>query len=138
MLTFEIGQTNNIIATLAEATTIASPYYILYMENVQTGLTAVCYAPDISPSPGRYQQFSIREMAGLTADGNNAQVNLIYTGDWTYTYFESSTETLSLAGLTAVENGRVRVYSSASVLPMSLPADTDGDSRYLPTNNNQD
>lgn len=118
MIYINKNQTNKVVLTLAENSTLDSPFYLFKFVNEFNSSPEPIYftTPDISIHTSRYNLFNIVENAsGSTTGGTNVTLNLI-PGQYNYTIYEASASTLSVSATTGniVEYGRMIVDGSSS------------------------
>lgn len=92
-----------IIVTLNEKRTLDSGYYLFVFENISTRATVkkvFSFSEDESHYTTRYNKFSI-STASLFGDSDH--------GQWTYTVYESATNTENTSGLSVVEYGLMKL-----------------------------
>lgn len=102
---------NNVVLTLTEKQTIATPDWLFEFTNETTGEVKLFTAPDISPATLRYNQFTITETT--TEDLYAGNVELDPTGYWLYNIYEmnptSPVDLDPVNAVTLVEQGKVLV-----------------------------
>lgn len=116
MITINKGEVNTVILTLAEKTTIEGPTYLFeFIKEGSPGTKKYFIAEDISVNPLRNNEFEIEE--GTPEDTLNGKISL-NAGQYLYNVYEqASTTNLDPTGLSIVENGRVEIKTTATVLP---------------------
>lgn len=118
MIYINKDETNKVVLTLSENSSLSSPYYLFKFVNEFNSSPKPIYytTPDLSINPGRYNLFNIVESAsGSTTGGTNVALNLV-PGQYNYTVYESSASTLSYSATTGViiEYGRMVVDGGPS------------------------
>ena len=117
MITINRGETNTVILTLSENTTIEDAVYLFEFINDQSGKTKYFIAQDISTNKIRFNQFVIEE--------NNTEilltgvVKLDQLDSWKYTIREQASSTNLDPTLSGgiVEIGKVLVLETQSEIP---------------------
>lgn len=117
MITINRGETNTVILTLSEKTTIEDAVYLFEFINDQSGKTKYFIAQDISTNKIRFNQFVIEE--------NNTEilltgvVKLDQLDSWKYTIREQASSTNLDPTLSGgiVEIGKVLVLQTQSEIP---------------------
>lgn len=117
MITINRGETNTVILTLSEKTTIEDAVYLFEFINDQSGKTKYFIAQDISTNKIRFNQFVIEE--------NNTEilltgvVKLDQLDSWKYTIREQASSTNLDPTLSGgiVEIGKVLVLETQSEIP---------------------
>ena len=117
MITINRGETNTVILTLSEKTTIEDAVYLFEFINDQSGKTKYFIAQDISTNKIRFNQFVIEE--------NNTEilltgvVKLDQLDSWKYTIREQASSTNLDPNLSGgiVEIGKVLVLETQSEIP---------------------
>ena len=117
MITINRGETNTVILTLSEKTTIEDAVYLFEFINDQSGKTKYFIAQDISTNKIRFNQFVIEE--------NNTEslligvVKLDQLDYWKYTIREQESTTNLDPDLSGgiVEIGKVLVLETQSEIP---------------------
>lgn len=102
------GATNQLIFTLTELVTIASPYYLFEFRNDVTMSSVYFIGADISTHTDRFNEFTFIE--GTTA-------TLSPTGQWTYRIFQQTSASNLNPDLTQglLEIGLLKVVGTADV-----------------------
>lgn len=113
MIYIEKNKTNKVVLTLSEKSKLNSPFYLFSFSNdyIIDSNDILFTTPDISSYPNRYNMFSITEIdSGSTEGGVDIHLSLI-SGQYTYTIYESLTETLDINSTTGIiiETGRMVV-----------------------------
>jgi hypothetical protein len=99
------GQSNTIVVTLKEKTTLDPVYYLWEFEHTASKEKKYCVSPDLATSDeiDRFNKFTITETTN--PDNTIGQIELS-TRDYVYRVYEQSEETnLNPDGLTMVEQG---------------------------------
>ncbi len=110
MLLVNRGQNNTLIMTLAEKTTLTSPYYLMRLVNDTTrAVKTVILAANLSSYTYRYDQFTLTESS--TEILTSGTVELKPTGFWTYSVYQQESSTnLNVDNTTSlVEVGKLKV-----------------------------
>lgn len=116
---------NEIIVTLTEKVTLATPYFLFKFENQQTKQLFYCIAADTSSYTDRYNEFSIQEKTNPAL--TNGEIRLANEGFYNYTIYEQVSSTnLDPANATGiVEKGICKVIGSARTKYSHTPAQTE-------------
>lgn len=132
MINIVRGQSNTVVVTLTEKTTIdldiAGSGYVFEFTNPMTHEVFVFTATDISTAKGRFNQFTVTE--DDTADLENGIVTMQPTGTWLYRAYETedvaqAITDQSVSGLSEVENGIVLVTETETPKDVYDPAITN-------------
>ncbi len=112
MIYIEKSTVNNIVLTLTEKSLLTSPFYLFKFVN-EYNLTAEPIwwtTPDVSDYNNRYNQFVLVEGATGSTGGISTTLSLM-GGQWSYTVYESTIQTLDLLLTTGriIEMGRMVV-----------------------------
>ena len=102
--------TQNMVLTLTEKVTIAVPFYLFVFTNVSTRQVVtfnVSSTDDTSSAQSRYNQFAIPTSQVFT----NGTV-----GQWQYKVYESAAPTTDPTGLNLVENGKMLLQNTSSLI----------------------
>lgn len=104
------GENNYLRLTLAEKTTLATPYYLFVFKSDVTKEEKIFKQFDTSSYPYRYNQFLITETSG-TENLSSGVVEFNPTGFWEYKVYEMSDSANMLVSNTTslVEQGRAKV-----------------------------
>lgn len=115
MLLINKGAVNEIILTLLEKTTLASPIYLFEFINDITRSGKTFIAQDTSAYTDRYNSFSITETTG-TNNLLTGVITLSETGFYSYRIFEqASASNLLIANTGAmVESGKLKVVGTTT------------------------
>lgn len=119
MLHLTSGQTSNIVVTLQEKTTLASPYYIFLFTHLTTKEEVRFTkgpSDDLTNDVERYNEYEI-DAADLL-DGASV-------GQWSYSVFESTTDTTDETGKTEVERGKMRLSAATQFEYTQYEGDTN-------------
>jgi len=121
MILINKGETNEVVLTLTEKTTLTNPEYLFSFENDSTRDFKYFIAQDISEFPERFNKFLIEESS--TEDLLNGKVQLEPNGFWTYVIYEqeSSTNLNPALATGIVEKGKVKVIGEAPVKVVYKP-----------------
>jgi len=82
---------NKVALTLTENVSIANPYYLFEITNVQTNKTVTFIAPDISGYTYRYNLFEIR--VKTSPDRLNGELDITLGGEYVYNVYEQVSST---------------------------------------------
>ena len=117
MITINRGETNTVILTLSEKTTIEDAVYLFEFINDQSGKTKYFIAQDISTNKIRFNQFVIEE--NNTESLLTGVVKLDQLDYWKYTIREQESTTNLDPDLSGgiVEIGKVLVLQTQSEIP---------------------
>lgn len=117
MITINRGETNTVILTLSEKTTIEDAVYLFEFINDQSGKTKYFIAQDISTNKIRFNQFVIEE--NNTESLLTGVVKLDQLDYWKYTIREQESTTNLDPDLSGgiVEIGKVLVLETQSEIP---------------------
>lgn len=118
MIYINKNETNKVVLTLAENSTLDSPFYLFKFVNEYNSSPEPIYftTSDTSIHTNRYNLFEVVENAtGSTSGGTSVALNLI-PGQYNYTIYESTASTLSVSATTGniVEYGRMIVDGGSS------------------------
>lgn len=118
MIYINKDETNKVVLTLSENSSLSSPYYLFKFVNEFNSSPQPIYftTPDLSINPNRYNLFTLIEAStGSTTGGTSVALNLV-PGQYNYTVYESTASTLSYSATTGViiEYGRMVVDGSSS------------------------
>jgi hypothetical protein len=107
MVILEKAQTQNIVLTLTEKTTLTNPYYLFEAFNKERNDYTFCIlGADLSEWPLRYNMFEVTETDTPTLAG---EISLT-KGDYVYRVYEQmSNSNIDTTGLTCVEEGSMQV-----------------------------
>jgi hypothetical protein len=108
------GQTNIVVLTLKEKTTLTNPKYLFVFKNDQTNVESKFIADDESQYSDRYNRFAIKEKSN--PDPLDGEIRLSLDGFYTYIIYEQISNTnLNPANATkVVETGKVQVFATAT------------------------
>lgn len=115
-------QSNTVVLTLSEKTTISNPFYLFEFKNLQTNKSIYFISNDYSVAKNRYNKFDIVETDGVV-DLLNSTINLSLDGQYSYVVREQSSSTNldpSLSGA-IVETGKVTLVGEATTTPTYNP-----------------
>lgn len=113
MIYIKKNTTNNVVLTLSESSSLASPSYLfefIYEANL-TPNNIYFTTTDTSLAVDRYNLFVITEdVSGSTTGGTSTALSLM-GGQYYYNVYEASASTLSISGTTGriIETGRMVV-----------------------------
>ena len=97
------GQSNTVVVTLKEKTTLITVFYLFEFKNTASGEKKYCVVSELSSELERYNKFLITEKTSPTSI--NGEIELAI-GDYVYKIYEQDDETnLNPTGLTIVETG---------------------------------
>ena len=113
MIYIEKNKSNKVVLTLSEKSKLNNPFYLFVFDNnyIIEGNEILFTTPDISSYTNRYNMFIIEEsITGSASGGISVPLSLI-TGQYTYTVYESLTQTLNINQTTGliIETGRMIV-----------------------------
>lgn len=114
MITLIRNNSNEIVVTVTEKTTLDSPHYLFAFTSDDTSETFTCICENISANTARYDRFVVNEQP-FDADGTAGQITLNQEGGYSYTIYEQESDTnldTALAG-NIVEQGKARVTGAA-------------------------
>lgn len=115
MIVINKGQSNTVVVTVTEKTTITNPYYLFEFTNDMAKVPKVCIAANVSDATERYDKFVITEQS---SSPNNllGQITLTQKGFWKYKIYaqESSTNLVPADADELVEIGKCRVEDTIS------------------------
>lgn len=115
MIVINKGQTQTMVMTLTEMSTLTSPTYLFCFTSDITGNSVNFIAHDISPVVERYNEFTITETTG-TNILTSGTITLSPTGTWSYKVLEQTSTTnlnpLLADNQTPVEIGQIRVIGT--------------------------
>jgi hypothetical protein len=111
MLKVQKNQSNNLVVTVTEKTTISPAYYLLALRsNDNMSVTTVRLTGNTSPNIERYDKFVLDEVSLLNQNLENAKINLEAGSTYDYSIYQTSaTSGTSISGLTIVERGLLKV-----------------------------
>lgn len=115
MILINKGQSNSVVLTLTERSTLVQPIYVFKFVNDITTEVIRFTADDISDAKERYNEFVIEENA--VADVYNGIITLVDSGRYSYYIYEVANESpIDLEGeTTLVEQGIVKVVGTNPV-----------------------
>jgi len=119
MLRIRRNQSNNLIVTVGELTTLTAPvYYLFEFIEEQSDQREYCILEDVSTGPIRYNEFTFIE-------GTDA--SLPYAGFYTYKIYQQASDVNLDPSLSSgiVEEGRAYVYDAESPASDYTPSVTD-------------
>ena len=123
MIKITKNQTNNVVLTLNEKTTISNANYLLELfSNQNHDSKVVRLSGDTSTNLDRYNQFPIVETS--TDDLDNGQISLL-EGTYDYFAYETTGSTLSLSGASIIESGKLIVISTGSTVTTTFDDNND-------------
>lgn len=113
-LSINKNNSNVIVVTLFEKTTITNPTYLWEFKNVESGNKYYCICAELSTELLRYNEFIIIETGTVAPVPLSGQLKLPI-GDYEYTvYQQASTTNLNPTGLTIVEVGDATCFDSTT------------------------
>jgi len=117
MIYLQRDSSNQVVLTLKEKATLASPFYLFSFVPDDTNEAKLFTAPDVSTSTSRYNQFEIT-VTGGTENLLNGTINIEPNGFGKYTCYEMTGSTnLDISGTTSiVETGKFLI--SGTTLPV--------------------
>lgn len=126
------GQTNTLVFTLTESSTIVRPIYLFEITN-KGDINPYCFiATDISSYIERYNRFTIQEVTGTATPENkyNGIIKLYTNGEYAYRIFEQTSSTnlnpANATNTTPIETGFIKVEGSATNSTYYIPTHKDG------------
>lgn len=113
MLKVTRGQSNSVVFTLTEKTTLSAPYYLVVFNNLATNLLIYAICPDTSTQTTRYNLLTIIE--SNTSIPLSGQVKLV-EGTYQYKVYEqsSSSNLNPLLSTSLVETGLLKSVTTAT------------------------
>jgi hypothetical protein len=120
MIDLQQNQTNNVIVTLRELTSISNPYYLFEFTSQDTNESKIFTGVELSQNVNRYNKFNI-ELTSGAEDLLNSVINLPIKGFYTYHIYSMVDPTnLDLANITElVEMGKVYVNDTIKPIKKS-------------------
>lgn len=111
MLKIQKNQSNNLVVTVTEKTTISPAYYLLGLRsNDNMSTTVVRLTGNTSPNIERYDKFVLDEVSLINQNLENARINLEAGSTYDYSIYQTSAISgTSVTGLTIVERGLLKV-----------------------------
>ena len=118
MVNINKNDNTNIFLTLAEKTTLATPYYLFVFTSDVDRNEVIFTANDLTEYKERYNKFLITETSGTTTLTSGV-ITLTPTGFWSYKVYEQESGTNLLVANTTglVEQGRVKVIGTETINP---------------------
>ena len=118
MVNINKNDNTNIFLTLAEKTTLATPYYLFVFTSDVDRNEVIFTANDLTEYKERYNKFLITETSGTTTLTSGV-ITLTPTGFWSYKVYEQESGTNLLVENTTslVEQGRVKVIGTETINP---------------------
>jgi len=113
MLKVTRGQSNGVVFTLTEKTTLSSPYFLVVFNNLATNELVYAICPDTSTQTTRYNLLTIIE--SNTSIPLSGQVKLV-EGTYQYKVYEqsSSSNLNPLLSTSLVETGLLKSVTTAT------------------------
>lgn len=113
MLKVVRNQTNNVVFTLTEKTTLSAPYFLISFNNLATNEFIYAICPDTSTQTDRYNLLTIIE--STTQIPLSGQIKLI-EGTYEYKVYEQSSSSNLLPSLATslLETGLIRSTTTAT------------------------
>ena len=113
MLKVTRGQSNGVVFTLTEKTTLSSPYFLVVFNNLATNELVYAICPDTSTQTTRYNLLTIIE--SNTSIPLSGQVKLV-EGTYQYKVYEQSTSSNLNPSLSTslVETGLLKSVTTAT------------------------
>lgn len=110
MLYIKRGQTNNMVVTASQSTTISPAYYLFSFVHILSKET-YNFFPQLISTNARYDEFRFVEAQAPLPNQTPPQVNFLYEGDYYYYVYEMSTtgSTNPNNAVGLLENGRALV-----------------------------
>lgn len=115
-----LGATSQrVCLTLVEATCNGTGPWGFTLSSPVTGASVSFVSPDVSNSPGRYQEFLWQSVGPTSQDLQDGRFHLADAGTVDYVAYQLSPGATQVAGnvLSTVETGRVTLHPTAAVLP---------------------
>lgn len=118
MIFIKKNQVNKVVLTLSETSRLTNPNWLFVFQNeYNLEAPAIHWSQvDISTSPNRYNLFELIESDfGELTGGTQSRLNLV-PGQYSYTTYESTGQTLSISATTGmiIESGRMVVESDGT------------------------
>jgi hypothetical protein len=124
MVNVQIGL-NEASVTLNERSVLPSPYYLLKLVNKgNSSDVKIALVTDLTPT-ARVNKMSIEVVASLVDEDLNLGKIYLTGGDYIYEFYESSTTTLDVTGLTLLEKGMLRYDTTLSETDYSGNSQTE-------------
>lgn len=116
MIFLQRDSSNQVVLTLKEKATLASPFYLFNFISDDTNVSKIFTAPNTSTSTSRYDEFEIT-VSGGTENLTGGTIDLTNNGFYKYTVYEMTGQTnLDISGTTSIlETGKVLL--SGNTLP---------------------
>lgn len=119
MLVLTQGTNSNIVVTLNDSKSIATPYYLFVFTNITTNDIVKSIYPsgaDLSDYPERFNEFAIDV---ITLFANKP------FGQWYYDVYEQASSTnLDITGLNMVECGKMKLNPSTNIIQNGYTTET--------------
>lgn len=111
MLKITKNSTNQLYVTCSEKVTIDPSYYLMALYSKDNRSTKVLrFSGDSSTNTERWNIFSLTETTAALEDLENAKINLVDGGQYSYTiYSTAATSGTSISGAGIVERGLLKV-----------------------------
>lgn len=126
MVRFLKNNTNNIVVTLTENSTVTNPIYLFMFTNQTSNVPYYFIATDTSTFKTRYNKFSVIEK--VAANTLNGEVTLGFNGFYNYTVYQTSLTNTS--GLTTAIDAVPFITKSVEVGVVNVVLDTITNTEY--------
>jgi len=125
MIKLTQSASTNVVLSLQEVTTLATPYYVFEFTSDDTGVSKVFTGVDISTNIARYNEFVIE--LNSVEDLNNSIIDLPLKGFYKYKIYSTAVlNDLDLANVTElVESGKVYVDGSEQITKTTYSGGND-------------
>lgn len=116
MIVINKGESNDIVVTVTEKTTISNPYYLFVFESRQAPNNIVkCIASNRSTVTVRYDEFTIDEKE--SPNSLAGEIEFPITGEWSYSIYQTANLSLIVPSeINIVERGICKVVGDASTI----------------------
>ena len=126
MVRFLKNNTNNVVVTLTENSTVTNPIYLFMFTNQTSNVPYYFIATDTSIYKTRYNKFSVIEK--VAANTLNGEVTLGFNGFYNYTVYQTSLSNTS--GLTTAIDAVPFITKSVEVGVVNVVLDTITNTEY--------
>ena len=126
MVRFLKNNTNNVVVTLTENSTVTNPIYLFMFTNQTSNVPYYFIATDTSSYKTRYNKFSVIEK--VAANTLNGEVTLGFNGFYNYTVYQTSLTNTS--GLTTAIDAVPFITKSVEVGVVNVVLDTITNTEY--------
>jgi hypothetical protein len=120
MINIEKNNTNIIVLTLTEKSTLLNPYYLFsFTSTTNYDNTVNFLGTDLSTYKSRYNEFQIIETGTTFVNLTASTINLNPPGMWDYSIYETTAITTSISATTGniIEKGKVIVTGEDISIP---------------------